>query len=105
MLGVRAYTPVMHSSAPTTSQPGTWTKAAQVIVDWSQPQSAPELTGDETLDRAALLEWIRTYPQRSAIHVFLRSSLSNQKNRKLQSTLQSLGCKVTSRSQQRMIAA
>jgi Lon protease-like protein len=94
----------MHTST-TTPEGNTWTKAAQVIVDWTQPQSAPEMTGDETVDRAALMEWIRTYPQRSAIHVYLRSSLSNQKNRKLQSTLQSLGCRVTSRNTQRLIHA
>ncbi len=94
----------MHTST-TTPTGNTWTKAAQVIVDWTQPQSAPAMTGDETVDRAALMEWIRTYPQRSAIHVYLRSSLSDQSNRKLQSTLQSLGCRVTSRNTQRLIHA
>jgi hypothetical protein len=99
--------PHMHTSllpiTPTIANP--WTKAAQVIVDWSLPQSAPEMSGDAAIDRARLLEWIRTYPQRSTIHVYLRSSLVSQQNRKLQSTLQSLGCTVTRRSEQRMMTA
>jgi Lon protease-like protein len=81
----------MHTTSPTTN---TWTKAATVIVDWSQQKH--DTQQEETMEVAHLMNWIRTYPARTAVHVYLRR-MPLQKNRLLQNTLQSLGCKVTLR--------
>ena len=96
-MGVRAYTHCMLTSTTTAG----WTKAAHVIVDWSQPQSAPLCDHVEMND---LLRWIRTYPERTAIHVYLSRTPDTQQSRTLQNTLQSLGCRVTMRSTQAVTA-
>ena len=75
-----------------------WKKAAQVIVDWSKV--ATDVNADVQLEIDHLMQWIRSYPARSAVHVYLRRSLSAPRDRMLQNTLQSLGCRVTMRSTQ-----
>lgn len=44
-----------------------------------------------------LLTWIRSYPKRSNVHVYLPTSMRNLGVRKFQSQLQTLGCTVTMR--------
>lgn len=122
-MGVRSYTPDMHTTFPLTTtlspaldlgaqspvlytrmpvgteavgQPSAWKKAAQVIVDWSQmPKDA---SADVQLEIDHLMRWIHSYPERTAVHVYLRRSVSVARDRVLQHTLQSLGCRVTMRS-------
>ena len=82
---------------PTTTTPpatGAWTKAAHVIVDWSDD------TDRDAADMkiAHLMEWVRTYSQRAAVQVVLRRPLHQAHDRRRQSRLQSLGCTVTMRS-------
>lgn len=95
-MGVRTYTSDM---LPSENAAG-WTKAAHVIVDWSQPQSAPAA---EAVQMEDLVRWIRTYPERTAVHVYLRRSLTNTRGRLLRNTLQSMGCTVTMRSKQSVL--
>jgi hypothetical protein len=84
-----------------TSLPETasWTKASRVIVDWSE-----DAHQDTSLRMKHLTEWVRSYPKRAAVHVVLRRSLHQAHDRRLQSRLQSLGCTVTMRSLQPMMA-
>ncbi len=46
---------------------------------------------------SALLDWLKTSPDRSRIHVFLEPARFDASVRKLQYALQSLGCTVTRR--------
>lgn len=85
--------------SPTTSAAPLWTRAARVIVDWSDCEH--DAREETELRMQDLMEWVRTYPQRSAVHVVLRRSLHlHHHNRQIQSALQSLGCTVTMRSYQ-----
>jgi len=43
---------------------------------------------------AQLLSWVQSIPQRSAVHVTLRSATGSVTGRKLKSIFQSLGCTV-----------
>lgn len=43
---------------------------------------------------AQLLGWVQSIPQRSAVHVTLRSATGSVTGRKLKSLFQSLGCTV-----------
>jgi hypothetical protein len=43
---------------------------------------------------ATLIGWIRSQPQRRHIRVYVKSGIVSASNRKVQSTLQSLGCTV-----------
>ncbi len=87
----------MHTVPETVIAPA-WKKAAQVIVDWSKV--ATDVNADVQLEVDHLMRWIRSYPARSAVHVYLRRSVSVPRDRMLQNTLQSLGCRVTMRSVQ-----
>ncbi len=86
-----------------TSRASGWTKAARVIVDWSQETSSDSVGAEMKIDH--LREWVRTYSQRAAVHVVLRRSLHQAHDRRLQSRLQSLGWQVTMRSRQTPVAA
>lgn len=44
-----------------------------------------------------LIHFIQSHPDRAAIHVYVRSGIVSAANRKLQSRLQTLGCKVTTK--------
>ncbi len=82
----------------TAEQTVSWKKAAHVIVDWSSLQGkAPD---DVQLEIDHLMSWVKSYPERTAVQVYLSRSLSGTRDRMLQNTLQSLGCTVTMRSHQ-----
>jgi hypothetical protein len=88
----------MNTAEPTVS----WKKAAHVIVDWSQ--ELPKADTDLQLEVDHLMNWVKSYPERTAVQVYLRRSLSNSRDRMLQNTLQSLGCTVTMRSRQTVVS-
>jgi hypothetical protein len=44
-----------------------------------------------------LISFIQSHPERRSIHVFVRSGIVNATNRRLQSRLQALGCRVTTK--------
>ncbi len=66
----------------------------QLVVDCAQLFSITHAGADQA-PADALLRWVRTAPQAARIHVVLRNALMVQEGRKLQSTLQALGCRVT----------
>ena len=87
----------MTSTTPITSNKNPWTKAAHVIVDWSD--AAADREGEIDVRLSDLVHWVRTTPERAAVHVVLRRALhQGARNRRVQSTLQSLGCRVTMKS-------
>jgi len=67
----------------------------EIVVDWSQALSSGTSTN---IDR--LIEWISTYPNKRGVHVYLGSGRHHSTGRKLQNSLQALGCRVTNRSYQ-----
>ena len=88
-----------------------WFKAAHVIVDWSNETSARTHhshiagEGEDQLDDAELtmeqlMAWVKSYQERASVHVVLKRSFLERKNRQLQRALQSIGCRVTMRSHQ-----
>ena len=81
-MGVRLYTMYMLTTTPLSelSLPGTPT----VTLDWSN------LLQSDGVDAQHLLEWVRGYPRKREIHVYIP-----QKQRPLQRQLQALGCTVT----------
>jgi hypothetical protein len=82
-MGVRMYTAYMQMTTPLLRQ-------SSVVVDWtgSVPDSAmPE--------EQVLLDWVKQFPFKSNIHIMLPSSRLSGANRRLQATLQLLGCRVT----------
>ncbi len=106
--GVRVYTHRMPiASLTTVPVQAAWTKAAQVIVDWSRGPSRDDnedISEAEQVDAESLLRWIRTYPQRSSVHVFVRGAINDHRHRRFRQELQSLGCTVTTRSHQTVLA-
>ncbi|MFA7681530.1 MAG: hypothetical protein WCX61_00705 [Candidatus Peribacteraceae bacterium] len=60
----------------------------QIVVDWSNEREIP-------VD--ALIEWIRQYPRRSDIHVYVPSACRRHAYPCLQTTLLKMGCTVTAR--------
>jgi hypothetical protein len=65
-------------------------RTGRIVVDWSDVFTRI----GEDID--PLLEWVKTYPNTSDIHVFL-GPVRRKPVRLLRNCLQSLGCKVTSR--------
>ena len=61
----------------------------RLVIDWSAAATVPSAVRAEA-DR--LVDWVRSHPQRRSVHVYLRRS---PVTRQLQSTLQALGCTVT----------
>lgn len=68
--------------------------SSSVVIDWSG--GVDERNGtDENL--AKMIEWIKTYPRKADIHVYLGKCKRHRAGRKLQGALQAMGCKVTTR--------
>ncbi|UPA23111.1 hypothetical protein K8942_02765 [Candidatus Peribacteria bacterium] len=68
-----------------------------LVIDFSDTQHTdkhPLLIESEIRN---LIEFIQSHPERRSIHVYLRSGIVSATNRKLQSRLQSLGCRVTAK--------
>ena len=50
---------------------------------------------------ASVLGWLRAYPRRGELTIFVQSGMTDRRNRSLQSALLALGCRVTLTSAQR----
>lgn len=91
-MGVRAYTSDMRF--PETASAGTVTDSVQVVLGRTQP-FALHSSAETHTNIDLLLTWVRACPERSSLHFYVRSSIVDRANRKLQQSLQSLGCRVT----------
>ncbi|MBU2259915.1 hypothetical protein KKC44_04910 [Patescibacteria group bacterium] len=54
-------------------------------------------SSEKELQTDAMLEWLRLYPRKHDIHVYLPSVHKRRDHPRLQNTLQQLGCTVTAR--------
>lgn len=72
----------------------TTSNTQSITIDWSQPFD--ESAGSEENITAAI-EWLRRYPNTRDIHVIVGKSKQKIFGRRLQSALQSLGCRVTTK--------
>jgi hypothetical protein len=70
---------------------------SRLVIDCTEICAAAATNVSET-EMDKLLDWVRTYPRRDEIHVYLRNSLKHRPVRRLQRTLLSLGCTVTTKS-------
>jgi hypothetical protein len=66
---------------------------AHVTVDCSSLQSTSSDTRSERM--LQIIDWVRSSPEREAIHITLRSAMNNRSGRMLKNTLQALGCQVS----------
>lgn len=67
-----------------------------LVIDFSDMQHTDKHHFLDTEIRS-LIDFIQSHPERRAIHVYLKSGIVSATNRKLQSRLQSLGCRVTAK--------
>lgn len=68
--------------------------SSRVIIDWSEGGfQQPEAAKPEEVEK--LLAWVKSYPRRRDIHVYLRNPMMSVRVRTLQHKLQALGCTVT----------
>jgi len=72
----------------------TSTSPSSLVIDFSDLQHTDKHPLFD-FDLNNFMDWVKSYPRRSDIHVFVRSSIVSASNRKLQSRLQALGCTVT----------
>lgn len=75
--------------------PGIQSSQHNVVIDLSTSQH-PEDNGG-VFPVATIVEWVRSYPRKGSVHVYLPSDHVLSNSRQLQSTLLSLGCTVTRR--------
>lgn len=75
--------------------PGTSYTQQNVVIDFSSLQQEEANSGDFSV--ATIVEWVRSYPRKGSVHVYLPSDHVLSNSRQLQSTLLSLGCTVTRR--------
>ena len=66
----------------------------RVIIDWSDVELA-KTERSKPVEVQKLIAWVRSYPERKDIHVYLCNAMKSGGIRKLQNTLQALGCTVT----------
>ncbi len=66
-----------------------------VVIDFSSFQQIEANGGEFSVTN--IVEWVRNYPRKGAVHVYLPSDRVLSNARQLQSTLLSLGCTVTRR--------
>lgn len=72
------------------------TDSSPLVIDFSALQhknTHPSFSSEVD----TLINWIKAQPQRRHIKVYVRSGIVSASNRKIQSTLQSLGCTVIAR--------
>ncbi len=67
---------------------------AKVIIDWTNRLLPADDAAQGDIDVEELIQWVKTHPRRSNIHVYLRSDLRSGRTRRLQRSLQTLGCTV-----------
>lgn len=91
MMGVRVYTPAMNFTSHSVGNEST---PSPVVIDWSG--SVDEQTGcDENIEK--MIAWIKTYPRKADVHIYLGKTKQRRIGRKLQGALLAMGCKVTTR--------
>ena len=61
------------------------------------PSAKVVVEADTHTNIDVLLSWVRSYPERSQVHVVLRRSIPVREGRLLQHSLQALGCHVIAR--------
>ncbi len=74
----------------------TSTSSSALVIDFSDVQHTDKHPSFE-FEMKNLLHWVQSCSNRSTIHVIVRSGIASASNRKLQSRLQSLGCRVTTK--------
>ncbi|TSC58980.1 MAG: hypothetical protein Greene041619_161 [Candidatus Peregrinibacteria bacterium Greene0416_19] len=67
-----------------------------VLIDWTHVVPAHQ-TADTQTNTALLLNWVRSHPGGSHVHVVLRRFGLAAEGRQLRNSLQALGCTVTTR--------
>jgi hypothetical protein len=70
-------------------------QSSRVVIDCSK-LFAEDRT-EESNEVSSLVDWVRSFPRRSDVHVVLGGGRSRQVSRRLQGRLQAMGCTVTSR--------
>lgn len=68
----------------------------ELIFDFSKIVSSANTTLPLE-EMSSLLQWVRSYPNRASVHVYLPTSMRSLGVRKFQAQLQSLGCTVTTK--------
>lgn len=71
----------------------TFADSTKVIIDWSNFEKNVERNYEDH-DMDTLINWVKSHPRRSNIHVYLRQTNTS---RPLQRSLQTLGCTVIAR--------
>ncbi len=72
------------------------TRKPKVVIDWSNIHTnTPHLDTEPYLGQ--LLSWLQAYPNTSDVQVTLQSKCNDAVGRRLQRTLQSMGCTVVTR--------
>lgn len=69
--------------------------SSRVVIDCSSLCRNDKIEGNPEV--ASLVDWVRSFPRRSDIHVVLGSGRTRHASRKLQGKLQALGCMVSAR--------
>ena len=77
----------------TSTLPAPLLSSAKVIIDWSN-RLPPQGGMEDGMDVDDLIRWVKSHPRRSNIHVYLRTDLRSGRTRRLQRSLQTLGCTV-----------
>ncbi len=98
-MGVRVYTTLIPSHQTMITSLSTSDVIAgrtSLVIDFSATQHTDKHHLLES-EVQSLLQYIQTHPQRSSIHVYVQSGIVSGTHRKLQSKLQSLGCRVTTK--------
>lgn len=75
---------------------GAFAERTSLVIDFSDLQHTDKHPHLES-ELRELISYIRSHPKRSSIRVLVRSGIVSATNRKLQSKLQSLGCRVTTK--------
>jgi len=75
--------------------PGIESSHRNVVIDFSNFSHLDATSG--VFSVTSLIEWVKSYPRRGDVHVYLPSGARFSGARKLQSVLLSLGCIVTRR--------
>lgn len=92
-MGVRMYTPSMHLTS-TLVRPVT--DSSRLVIDVRSLQNRLQ-SGFANEELGALIRLVKNCPDRSAVRVVVGNSIRSPAGRRLQNTLQSLGCTITAR--------
>jgi len=68
----------------------------ELVIDFSTVVSSAN-TSLTVEEMSNLLQWVRSYPNRANVHIYLPTSMRSLGVRKFQTQLQTLGCRVTTK--------